>query len=55
MKKKKKTAIKVRKLWGNLDPMTKVIPDKKNNYNRAKQKTNWKKDFDKQDWIDNEF
>ena len=55
MKKKKKQSIKVRKFWGDLDPATKIIPDKKNNYNRAKQKKNWKKNVNQQDWLDNEF
>jgi hypothetical protein len=55
MKKKKKKKVKVRKSWGDLDPATKVIPDKKNNYNRAKNKQDLKKELDQQDWFDDEF
>ena len=50
MRKKKKKTVKVRKLWGDLDPATKVIPDKKKNYNRAKRKKDWKKES-QQDWM----
>lgn len=54
MKKKKKKPVKVRKLWGDLDPATKVIPNKRDNHNRAKRKRDWKRNS-QQDWVDDDF
>lgn len=34
----------VRKSWGQLNPVTKVIPDKKK-YKRSRVKKGWKKDL----------
>jgi len=63
MKKKKKKDVKVRKSWGNLDPTTKIIPDKRTNYNRIQAKRNFivemdeelDNEFDNEDWLDDEF
>jgi len=50
MRKKKNKPVKVWKNWGDIDPSTKIIPNKRDNYNRAKRKRDWKKDS-QQDWV----
>ena len=52
-KQKKSKKPKVRKSWGDLDPTTKIIPDKKTNYNRTQAKQDFLEALDEEmDWLD---